>query len=105
MTLRILNCGRRAYPDGWPDYRACLSVDREDWVRVDGTSYADGVLTIRFTPETDLVWIAYFAPYSMERHHDLVSTVAALPGVEYQSLGKSHRRPGHRLPDARRRRR
>ena len=69
---------------------ACLSIDREDWTRIEGTSYADGVLTIRFTPETDLVWLAYFAPYSMERHHDLVSTVAALPGVEYQSLGKSH---------------
>ncbi|MGH6629503.1 MAG: M14-type cytosolic carboxypeptidase, partial [Burkholderiales bacterium] len=79
-----------AYPDGWPDYKACLSIDREDWTRIEGTSYADGVLTIRFTPETDLVWIAYFAPYSMERHHDLVSTVAALPGVEYRSLGKSH---------------
>ena len=61
-----------AYPDGWPDYQACLSLDREDWVRIAGTSYADGVLTIRFAPETDLVWIAYFAPYSMERHHDLV---------------------------------
>ena len=57
-----------------------MSIDREDWVRIDGTNYADGVLTIRFTPETDIVWIAYFAPYSMERHHDLVSTVAALAG-------------------------
>ena len=89
VTLKIANCGKSAYPNGWPGYRACLSIDREDWVRIDGTSYADGVLTIRFTPETDLVWLAYFAPYSMERHHDLVSTVAALPGVEYRSLGKS----------------
>ena len=90
VTLRILNCASAAYPDGWPDYRACLSIDREDWTRIEGTSFADGILTIRFTPETDLVWLAYFAPYSMERHHDLISTVAALPGVEYQSLGKSH---------------
>jgi murein tripeptide amidase MpaA len=66
-----------------------VSLDREDWTRIQGTSYADGTLTIRFVPETDLVWVAYFAPYSMERHHDLVSTVAALPGVEYRSLGKS----------------
>ncbi|MEO7787147.1 MAG: M14-type cytosolic carboxypeptidase [Sphingomicrobium sp.] len=87
VTLRITNAGTSAYPNGWPDYKACLSIDREDWVRVEGTSYADGVLTIRFTPETDLVWLAYFAPYSMERHHDLVSTLAALPGVEYRSLG------------------
>jgi murein tripeptide amidase MpaA len=89
VTLKIVNAGGSAYPNGWPDYRACVSMDREDWVRVDDTSFADGTLTIRFTPETDLVWVAYFAPYSMERHHDLVSTVAALPGVEYRSLGKS----------------
>jgi murein tripeptide amidase MpaA len=89
VTLNIVNCGSAAYPDGWPDYKACVSLDREDWTRISGTSYADGKLTIRFVPETDLVWLAYFAPYSMERHHDLVSTVAALPGVEYRSLGKS----------------
>ena len=89
VTLDIVNAGEAAYPNGWPDYRACVSMDREDWVRVDDTSFADGTLTIRFTPETDLVWVAYFAPYSMERHHDLVSTVAALPGVEYRSLGLS----------------
>ena len=89
ITLNITNCAGAAYPDGWPDYKACLSIDREDWARIDGTSYADGVLTMRFTPETDCVWVAYFAPYSMERHHDLISTVAALPGVGYESLGKS----------------
>jgi murein tripeptide amidase MpaA len=89
VTLRITNCANSAYPHGWPDYRACLSVDRDEWVRVEGTSYADGVLTIRFTPTEDLVWVAYFAPYSMERHHDLVTSVASLPGVSYSSLGKS----------------
>ena len=89
ITLNITNCAGAAYPDGWPNYKACLSIDREDWARIDGTSYADGVLTMRFTPETDCVWVAYFAPYSMERHHDLISTVAALPGVGYESLGKS----------------
>ncbi|MEO6247740.1 MAG: M14-type cytosolic carboxypeptidase [Sphingomicrobium sp.] len=89
VTLNIINAGASAYPKGWPDYRACVSMDREDWTRIEGTSFDGTTLTIRFTPETDLVWLAYFAPYSMERHHDLVSTVAALPGVEYRSLGKS----------------
>jgi murein tripeptide amidase MpaA len=89
VTLRILNCAGAAYPKGWPDYRACVSVDREEWLRVDGTSYADGVLTMRFTPPADVVWVAYFAPYSMERHHDLIASVASLPGVSYRSLGKS----------------
>ena len=50
VTLRILNCAGSAYPHGWPDYRACLSVDREEWVRVPDTSYADGILTIKLTP-------------------------------------------------------
>ena len=76
VTLRILNCAGSAYPHGWPDYRACLSLDREEWVRVPDTSYVQGVLTIRLTPPTDCVWLAYFAPYSMERHHDLVTAIA-----------------------------
>ena len=89
VTLRIINCADSAYPNGWPDYKARLSVDREQWVQVADTVYHDGVLTIRFTPETDLVWLAYFAPYSMERHHDLIATLSTLPGVGYRSLGKS----------------
>ena len=88
-TLRIVNCAGAAYPHGWPDYKACLSIDREEWVRVAGTSYADGVLTVKLTPPTDCVWIAYFAPYSMERHHDLVTAIAGQDGVGYASLGKS----------------
>src|SRR3954469_23059727 len=85
LTLRITNCAGSAYPNGWPDYKAVLSLDREEWLRVQDTSYSDGVLTIRFTPSTDCVWIAYFAPYSMERHHDLIATYASLPIVEYSS--------------------
>ena len=89
VTLRITNCAGAAYPHGWPDYRACLSSDREEWVRIEGTSYDNGVLTMRFTPPAEVVWIAYFAPYSMERHHDLIASVASVPGVRYSSLGKS----------------
>jgi len=88
LTLRILNCAGAAYPDGWTDYRACVSLDREDWIRAD-TSYADGVLSIDLVPESDSVWIAYFAPYPMERHHELVAAVAAAPGVAYRSLGQT----------------
>jgi murein tripeptide amidase MpaA len=89
LTLRITNCAASAYPNGWPDYKAVMSLDREEWLRVADTSYADGVLTMKLTPPQDVVWLAYFAPYSMERHHDLITQTAALPGVEYRSLGKS----------------
>jgi murein tripeptide amidase MpaA len=88
LKLRITNCAGAAYPDGWPNYKACTSQDREDWTRAD-TDYADGVLTISLTPASDSVWVAYFAPYTIERHHDLVASVAAVTGVEYRSLGQT----------------
>jgi murein tripeptide amidase MpaA len=89
VTLRITNCAGSAYPNGWPDYKGVMSFDREEWFRIADTTYADGVLTMTLTPPQDIVWIAYFAPYSMERHHDLVTQTAELPGVGYRSLGKS----------------
>ncbi|MBO9380843.1 hypothetical protein GG804_29230 [Sphingomonas histidinilytica] len=86
VTLRIGNAAGAAYPDGWKDYRACCSADRQVWRRVP-TDYADGALTIRVTPDADSVWLAYFAPYSMERHHDLVARIAGAPGVSHERLG------------------
>jgi len=88
LQLRVGNAGGSAYPHGWPNYRACVSYDREEWGRTD-TSYEDGVLTIRVKAAADSLWVAYFAPYTMERHHDLVASVLAHPGVEYRSLGQT----------------
>ncbi|WP_129792175.1 M14-type cytosolic carboxypeptidase [Sphingosinicella sp. CPCC 101087] len=88
LELRLTNASGSAYPHGWHNYRACMSYDREDWKRID-CSYADGVLTLRTTPTSDSVWFAYFAPYTMERHHDLVASAAAVEGVEYRSLGQT----------------
>jgi murein tripeptide amidase MpaA len=92
VTLKITGLEDSAYPGGWPDYRACVSEDRDYWARTD-TAYdkdADGgTLTIRYTPVSGLAWFAYFAPYSMERHHDLVSEVAGVEGVDYRCLGTS----------------
>ena len=86
--LRIVNCAGSAYPGGWPDYRAVVSHDRQHWTRTD-TRYADGVLTIDVTPSADSVWIAYFAPYSMERHHDLIARLGDAPGVTTRVLGQT----------------
>jgi murein tripeptide amidase MpaA len=88
LDLRILNCAGSAYPLGWNDYRACMSEDREEWRRID-TFYEGGVLTMSATPGTNSAWFAYFAPYTMERHHDLVAEAAAHPAVRYRSLGQS----------------
>lgn len=88
LTFRILNAGGSAYAFGWPGYRTRWSADREAWRMTDG-AYAEGVLTFTHKFDTDLAWFAYFAPYSMERHHDLVSRIALMPGVAHRELGRS----------------
>ena len=103
ITLRITNCAGSAYPHGWPDYKGVHGLDREQWVRIADTSYSDGVLTMKLTPPQDLVWIAYFAPYSMERHHDLVTQTRGACWRRLRVPRQEPRRAGHRLPDHRRR--
>ena len=92
LVLKLGNLNTSAYPGGWPDYDACVTEDREYWGRARSSFDKDedgGTLTIRYTPASDIVWFAYFAPYSMERHHDLVAEAAAMPGVDYVRLGET----------------
>ena len=85
-VLRIENAGGATYPEGWQDYRAVASEDGEDWPRV-ATGYEGGVLTIRHRPAGDAVRFAYFAPYSMARHEDLIAHMARSPLVTAHRLG------------------
>jgi murein tripeptide amidase MpaA len=85
LTLRIVNTAGSAYPMGWPGYRARMSEDRQKWRQAD-TSYDGKTLTISVRPEGAALWVAYFAPYSLERHYDLVARMAAMPGVTQQEL-------------------
>ena len=90
--IRIIDLNGSAYPAGWPGYRACLSEDRQTWRRADtnfDAKSANGTLTITITPAVDHVWLAYFAPYSMERHHDLIARIASRPGVRADVVGHS----------------
>ena len=90
LVLRITGLEKSAYPAGWPGYRACVSEDRAYWGRADSTydkAEDGGTLTIRYTPAANIAWFAYFAPYSMERHNDLVSEAACAEGVDYRVLG------------------
>lgn len=88
LSLTIENAGEASYTGGWKDYRACASYDRETWFRVD-TDYQDGALTIRHTPACDSVYYAYFAPYSRERHLDLIARCQCDPRVSLDVLGQT----------------
>ena len=92
LTLKITGLEASAYPGGWSDYNAAVSEDRAYWGRA-ASSYDKvedgGTLMIRYTPQADLAWFAYFAPYSWERHQDLIADTAASEGVSYRCLGRS----------------
>lgn len=92
LELKITGLNASAYPGGWPGYSACVSEDREYWARA-VTSFDkaedDGTITIKYSPSGNVAWFAYFAPYSMERHHDLVAEAAASDGVSLVRLGTS----------------
>ncbi|MDX1654702.1 MAG: M14-type cytosolic carboxypeptidase [Candidatus Competibacteraceae bacterium] len=87
-VMKLENAGRATYPEGWRDYRAVASYDRSDWFRV-ATEFDGSTLTIRHTPARDSVWYAYFTPYSMERHHDLIARCQNDPRVRLEVLGKT----------------
>lgn len=69
--ITLTNAAGSAYPDGWQDYQAVASYDRQTWFRVE-TEYDGQALTINHYPEAESVYFAYFAPYSYERHQDLL---------------------------------
>ena len=90
VTLKLTGLNASAYPGGWPDYNSCVSEDREYWARAESSFDKDadnGTLTITYTPASDIVYFAYFAPYSMDRHHDLVAEAASCEGVSLERLG------------------
>ena len=92
LVLKITGLEGSAYPGGWPGYRAAVSEDREFWGRAESSydrAEDGGTLTIRYRPSGNVAWFAYFAPYSMERHHDLVSGAALADGVTHRVLGHS----------------
>ena len=92
LTLKLTGLEASAYPGGWPDYHAAVSEDRAFWGRAPSSYAKDqdgGTLTVRYTPTSNQAWFAYFAPYSVERHHDLVSGAALADGVTHRVLGRS----------------
>ena len=87
-TIRFLNAGRSAYPDGWKDYQAMASYDRVSWFRVP-TSFDGTVMTIAHTPDMDSVYYAYFEPYSWERHLELLDRAQLSEQVRMLDLGST----------------
>ncbi len=87
-VYKIINAADAAYPKGWEDYRAVASYDRKYWFRVD-TEFDGRILSIHHRAKYNSVYYAYFAPYSLERHADLLASALESPRVALTTLGQS----------------
>lgn len=87
-VMHITNAGNSAYVEGWDNYQAVASYDREHWFRVP-TEFDGKQLTITFTPDHDSIYFAYFAPYSYERHQDLLHNAQLHLDCQLQVLGQT----------------
>ena len=87
-VLNIVNAGESSYPTGWENYQAVASYDRQHWFRLP-TTYKEGKLTIVADLECETIQIAYFAPYSYERHQDLLAAAQEHSLVTLEHLGET----------------
>jgi murein tripeptide amidase MpaA len=86
--ITITDLEKSAYPGGWENYQAVASYDRQEWFRVD-CEFDGDTLTIAHTPEFENIYYAYFAPYSYERHLDLLSWAQISPDCRQECLGET----------------
>lgn len=86
VRIRFDNAAECTYVHGWRDYRVVASYDRVDWFRVP-TAFDGTAMTATFDAARDSVYLAYFEPYSWERHLALLGRADASPLARVTSLG------------------
>ncbi|WND01845.1 M14-type cytosolic carboxypeptidase [Temperatibacter marinus] len=88
VGFSIENAGGAAYPEGWENYSVCASYDRTEWFRIP-TQYDGQTLKWHCDVDEDHIYFAYFAPYTMEQHADLIADSAQHPLVTTHVLGQT----------------
>ena len=88
VRLVIENAKGAAYPKGWENYSAVASSDLDNWGRVP-TRYDGETLTVDVTLDLGAVYVAYFAPYSSERHQQLIANTLRDDRVGLTVLGQT----------------
>ncbi|MEM7255853.1 MAG: M14-type cytosolic carboxypeptidase [Pseudomonadota bacterium] len=86
--LRIENAGQSAYPRGWEDYRVVVSNDGDHWYRLP-TQYDGTTLQFDLTVDSNVTWVAYFAPYTLHQHHQLIGRCTVNESVQCMVPGHS----------------
>lgn len=87
-TFRLSNAGQSSYKHAWSGYNAVASYDHINWFRVP-TRFDGETLHIEFKTEQKHAWLAYFEPYSRERHAWLIDRALNRAGTQLLATGKS----------------
>ncbi|PSV26272.1 hypothetical protein C9J44_18065 [Photobacterium sp. GB-27] len=85
-NFTILDLANSAYPEGWKGYDVVASYDREEWFRIPAEFDGDK-LTFSVIPENESMYFAYFAPYSYDRHQDLLHLAQSHYNCRLETLG------------------
>ena len=86
--MHIEDAHESAYPEGWDNYQAVASYDRQNWFRVP-THYENGELVITHTPLSNSIYYAYFEPYSHEQHLNLLGEAQGSGLCQIDDLGST----------------
>ncbi len=89
LTMRLMNASEATFSEGWDNYNAVASYDRKTWFRTP-SHYKNGELIIDINVEQNSIYIAYFAPYSYERHLDLLAWAESQPICRSDNIGFSN---------------
>ncbi|TOG49143.1 hypothetical protein CGJ05_10950 [Vibrio parahaemolyticus] len=85
-TIKLLDLAKSAYPEGWQGYDVVASYDREEWFRIPAEFDGD-TLTFTVIPERSSIYFAYFAPYTYDRHLDLLHMAQSAHHCKLDTLG------------------
>lgn len=89
LRLVIENAGEASYAEGWHGYRCAASENRTDWFRIASTQYDGREMVIEVTPLSDCLWLAFFEPYSQERHQDFMARSQESRYARLECIGTS----------------
>ncbi|MFC6337941.1 hypothetical protein GIR22_19380 [Pseudomonas sp. CCM 7891] len=87
-TFRLSNAGQSSYKHAWSGYNAVASYDHINWFRVP-TRFDGETLHISLESREKQAWIAYFEPYSRDRHDGLIEQALNRAGTQLLATGKS----------------
>lgn len=87
-NFRLSNAGGSSYKHAWSGYNAVASYDHVNWFRVP-TRFDGEILHISLETREKHAWLAYFEPYSRERHDWLINQAMKYAGTQLLATGKS----------------